>query len=98
MRDWSLRSRYILTDDDDGTRNAESIYTYAEHVFVPQRSDRRKWGEINAVSSVLNGVPITGVQILPTNGLQKNNSGVIVSGIARTPQARGNSTERPTDI
>ena len=34
--DWSLRSRYILTDDN-GNRNAESIYTYAEHVFVPQR-------------------------------------------------------------
>ncbi|MDU5358466.1 MAG: fimbrial biogenesis usher protein [Klebsiella oxytoca] len=86
VRDWPLRSRYILTDDD-GTRNAESIYTYAEHVFVPQRLTMQV-GEINAVSSVLNGVPITGVQILPTNGLQKNNSGVIVSGIARTPQAR----------
>ncbi|MGK3225318.1 fimbrial biogenesis outer membrane usher protein [Enterobacter soli] len=84
--DWSLRSRYILTDDD-GDRNAESIYTYAEHVFVPQRLTMQV-GEINAMSDVLSGVPITGVQLMPTSGLQKDSSGVSVSGIARTPQAR----------
>ena len=84
--DWSLRSRYILTDDD-GSRNAESIYTYAEHVFVPQRLTMQV-GEINAMSDVLSGVPITGVQLMPTSGLQKDSSGVSVSGIARTSQAR----------
>lgn len=84
--DWSLRSRYILTDDD-GTRNAESIYTYAEHVFLPQRLTMQV-GEINAMSDVLSGVPITGVQLMPTSGLQKDNSGVSVSGIAQTSQAR----------
>jgi len=84
--DWSLRSRYILTDND-GDRNAESIYTYAEHVFVPQRLTMQV-GEINAVSDVLSGVPIMGVQLMPTNGLQHDYTGVSVSGIARTPQAR----------
>lgn len=84
--DWSLRSRYILTDDD-GNRNAESIYTYAEHVFVPQRLTMQV-GEINAMSDVLSGVPITGVQLMPTSGLQKDSSGVSVSGIARASQAR----------
>lgn len=84
--DWSVRSRYILTDDD-GTRNAESIYTYAEHVFLPQRLTMQV-GEINAMSDVLSGVPITGVQLMPTSGLQKDNSGVSVSGIAQTSQAR----------
>lgn len=84
--DWALRSRYILTDDN-GNRNAESIYTYAEHVFVPQRLTMQV-GEINAMSDVLNGVPITGVQLMPTSGLQKDSSGVSVSGIARTSQAR----------
>ncbi|AWF34083.1 fimbrial biogenesis outer membrane usher protein [Klebsiella oxytoca] len=84
--DWSLRSRYIVTDDD-GNRNAESIYTYAEHVFVPQRLTMQV-GEINAMSGVLSGVPITGVQLMPTSGLQKDSSGVSVSGIARTSQAR----------
>ena len=84
--DWSLRSRYILTDDQ-GKRNAESIYTYAEHVFVPQRLTMQV-GEINASSQVLSGAPILGVQLMPTTGLQKQGSGVSVSGIARTPQAR----------
>lgn len=84
--DWALRSRYILTDDN-GNRNTESIYTYAEHVFVPQRLTMQV-GEINAMSDVLNGVPITGVQLMPTSGLQKDSSGVSVSGIARTSQAR----------
>lgn len=84
--DWSLRSRYILTDDD-GEKNAESIYTYAEHVFVPQRLTMQV-GEINAMSQVLSGVPITGIQLMPTRGLQKDGSGVTVSGIARSSQAR----------
>ncbi|MGK4352654.1 fimbrial biogenesis outer membrane usher protein [Enterobacter sichuanensis] len=84
--DWSLRSRYILTDDN-GARNAESLYTYAEHVFVPQRLTMQV-GEVNAMSDVLSGVPITGVQFMPTSGLQKESSGVRVSGIARTSQAR----------
>ncbi|MBM0990348.1 fimbria/pilus outer membrane usher protein, partial [Enterobacter hormaechei] len=68
-------------------RNAESIYTYAEHVFVPQRLTMQV-GEINASSPVLSGAPILGVQLMPTTGLQKQGSGVSVSGIARTPQAR----------
>jgi outer membrane usher protein FimD/PapC len=84
--DWSLRSSYILTDDD-GKRNAESIYTYAEHVFVPQRLTMQV-GQINANSDVLSGVPITGIQLMPTTGLQKSGSGVSVSGIARSSQAR----------
>lgn len=75
--DWTLRSRYILTDDN-GIRNAESIYTYAEHVFVPQRLTMQV-GQIIAMSDVLSGVPITGVQFMPTSGLQKDSSGVSVS-------------------
>ncbi|EKS6729186.1 fimbrial biogenesis outer membrane usher protein [Enterobacter mori] len=84
--DWSLRSSYIVTDDD-GTRNAESLYTYAEHVIVPLRLTMQV-GQINAMSDVLNGVPITGVQFMPTRGLQKEGSGVSVAGLARTSQAR----------
>lgn len=45
-------------------------------------------GEINAMSNVLSGVPITGVQIMPTSGLTKEFTGVSVSGIARSSQAR----------
>ncbi|HEP0498255.1 fimbrial biogenesis usher protein [Enterobacter kobei] len=84
--DWALRSRYILTDDN-GSRNAESIYTYAEHVFAAQKMTMQV-GEINAMSNVLSGVPITGVQFMPTSGLAKTSSGVSVSGIAQSSQAR----------
>ena len=45
-------------------------------------------GEINAMSNVLSGIPITGIQLLPTSGLTKDGSGVSVSGIARSSQAR----------
>ncbi|WP_220710743.1 fimbrial biogenesis usher protein [Enterobacter cancerogenus] len=84
--DWSLRSNYILTDDE-GKKSADSIYTYAEHVFVPQKLTMQI-GEINANSNVLSGVPITGIQLMPTDGLTQSGSGVSVSGIARSSQAR----------
>ena len=45
-------------------------------------------GEINAMSNVLSGIPITGIQLMPTSGLTKDGSGVSVSGIARSSQAR----------
>ncbi|HCZ9099648.1 TPA: fimbrial biogenesis usher protein [Klebsiella michiganensis] len=86
VADWALRSRYIMTDDD-GDKNAESIYTYAEHVFAAQKMTMQV-GEINASSDVLSGVPITGVQLTPTSALLSSGNGVSVSGIARTSQAR----------
>lgn len=68
-------------------KSADSIYTYAEHVFVPQKLTMQI-GEINANSNVLSGVPITGIQLMPTDGLTQSGSGVSVSGIARSSQAR----------
>lgn len=83
---WSLRSRYILTDDN-GIKNAESIYTYAEHVFDIMKMTMQL-GEINARSYVLSGAPILGVQLTPTRALQSRGSGISISGIARNAQAR----------
>ncbi|ARC40102.1 fimbrial assembly protein [Citrobacter braakii] len=83
---WALRSRYILADDD-GTKSTDSIYTFAEHVFTEQKQTLQV-GEINANSDVLSGVSVTGVQLMPTNGLLGSRSGVNVSGIARSAQAR----------
>ncbi|MFX5821171.1 fimbria/pilus outer membrane usher protein, partial [Acinetobacter baumannii] len=68
-------------------KNAESIYTYAEHVFAAQKMTMQV-GEINASSDVLSGMPITGVQLTPTSALLSSGNGVSVSGIARTSQAR----------
>lgn len=50
MSDWMLRSNYILTDDN-GDKNAESIFTFAEHVFVAYRTTMQV-GEINARSEI----------------------------------------------
>ncbi|MEG0825653.1 MAG: fimbria/pilus outer membrane usher protein, partial [Oscillospiraceae bacterium] len=86
VADWALRSRYIMTDDD-GDKNAESLYTYAEHVFAAQKMTMQV-GEINATSDVLSGVPVTGVQLTPTSALHNSGTGVSVSGIARGNQAR----------
>lgn len=86
IADWTLRSRYIVTDDN-GERNADSLYTFAEHVFMQQKI-RAQVGQINVQSALFSGAPISGVQIQPEQGLISNFSGVSVSGIARTQQAR----------
>lgn len=86
ISDWSLRSRYILTDDN-GDKNVESVYTFAEHVFDALKMTAQV-GEINASSYVLSGAPIAGVQLMPTRALQGSGSGVSVSGMARNAQAR----------
>lgn len=86
IADWALRSSNILTDNN-GSKNAETIYTYAEHVFAAHRMTMQV-GEINAISDVLSGVSITGVQLFPTSELRGSASGVKVSGIARNAQAR----------
>ena len=84
--DWSLRSSYILTNNS-GKINAESLYTYAEHVFVKERTTLQA-GQINSASVLFRGAPIMGVGITPTSALVSNGSGVQVSGIARTDQSR----------
>lgn len=86
VADWAIRSRYMLTDDDN-QYSADSLYTYAERVFPAQRV-KLQVGEINAQLDVLNGMPITGVQLQPAQGLQGNGDGARVSGIAKSSQAR----------
>lgn len=84
--DWSLRSRYILTNNS-GKINTESLYTYAEHVFVKERKTLQV-GQINSGSVLFRGAPLMGVGITPTSALVSDGSGVQVSGIARTDQSR----------
>ena len=84
--DWTLRSRHIVTDND-GVRDVDSLYTYAEHVFQAQKM-RVQAGQITANSSLFSGGSISGVQFMPEQSLKQELSGVSVSGIARTWQAR----------
>lgn len=86
IANWTLRSNYILTDDN-GTRSAENLYTYAEHVFEEKKM-RAQVGQININSALFSGAQITGVQLMPETGLQPNIQVTEVSGIARTNQAR----------
>ncbi|MGI6899048.1 fimbrial biogenesis usher protein [Enterobacter chengduensis] len=86
LANWTLRSNYILTDDN-GTRSTENLYTYAEHVFEEQKM-RAQVGQINVNSALFSGAQITGLQLMPEIGLQPNIKATEVSGIARTNQAR----------
>ncbi|EDR8056556.1 fimbrial biogenesis usher protein [Salmonella enterica subsp. salamae] len=86
IAEWTLRSRYMLTDDD-GEYQSDSLYTYAEHVFQQQKV-RVQVGQINVSSSLFSGASIDGVQFLPEQNLQQDIPGVTINGIARTHQAR----------
>ncbi len=50
------------------------------------------------MSDVLSGVPITGVQLMPTSGLQKDGSGVSVRYRPDITGPRGGSSERQTHL
>ncbi|ECF1701843.1 fimbrial biogenesis usher protein [Salmonella enterica] len=86
VNDWALRSRHILTDND-GERNVDNLYTYAERVFLEQKI-RLQVGQINVDSSLFAGPSIDGIQFVPEQALSGEPSGVSVSGIAHTGQAR----------
>ena len=86
LSNWTLRSHYILTDDN-GKRNADNLYNYAEHVFEEEKV-RAQVGEINANSALFSGAQITGVQFMPETGLQADIPVTSISGLANSNQAR----------
>lgn len=87
MHDWLLRSRQSLTEEE-GTRHTDNLYSYLQHTFVSQQKIFQA-GQINTAGSVFAGTAISGMQITPEDALDKEgNSGVMVSGIARSAQAR----------
>jgi len=86
VADWLLRSSYVVTDSD-GNVSANSLYTYAAHTFVDQKVQLQV-GQVNAVSGLFSGAPITGLQLTPATALIAGDSGVTVRGIARGAQAR----------
>ncbi|MFJ3368216.1 fimbria/pilus outer membrane usher protein [Pseudomonas sp. NPDC086251] len=87
LGDWSVRSRQTFTDQN-GKRNTDQLYTYAEHSFVPFKSVLQV-GQLNLFNAVLPGASITGVQVVPDSALRAQASGgITIDGIANTPQAR----------
>ncbi|VCU67867.1 fimbria/pilus outer membrane usher protein [Pseudomonas synxantha] len=84
--DWLVRSRQLLTEQN-GVRNFQSLYTYAQKTFVGHKS-MVQVGEINIGNSVFPGAAITGVQVMPDSALQgQSRGGATVEGIAQS-QAR----------
>lgn len=87
MHDWLFRSRQSLTEDN-GTRTTNNLYAFLQHTLVDSEKIFQA-GKINTGGSIFSGTSISGVQIMPEEALSPDgSSGVTVSGIARTAQAR----------
>lgn len=85
--DWLFRSRQSL-NEDNGSRTTDNLYAYLQHTLV-DREEILQAGEINTGGTILSGTAISGVQIVPEEALTpEGSSGVTVSGIARSAQAR----------
>lgn len=87
IHDWLLRSRQMMTRID-GEMNSDVLYTYVQHTFEAIKTLMQA-GQINIGSTLFSGASIDGIQFIPESGLVDNaGSGVSVSGIASSPQAR----------
>ncbi|WP_229333849.1 fimbrial biogenesis usher protein [Ewingella americana] len=85
--DWLVRSRQILSQND-GQSSTNNLYTYAQHTFVDSKTLMQA-GQINISNTLFAGASINGAQLVPENALRDaSGSGVTVTGIARTAQAR----------
>ncbi|MFU0921329.1 fimbrial biogenesis usher protein [Kluyvera sichuanensis] len=87
FNDWLVRSKEMLVNDD-GDQNVDSTYAYLQHTIVYLKKIVQM-GQFNITNTPFSGSKITGVQLTPEDNLFGNNgSGVTVSGIAQTSQAR----------
>jgi len=87
FHDWLLRNRQNVTRMD-GEMSAENLYTYVQHTFENIKTLMQA-GQINISDTLFSGASINGAQIIPESGLVDNSgSGVTVSGIANSAQAR----------
>lgn len=87
VHDWLLRSKQMVSESN-GTYNRDALYTYAQHTFTGIKKIAQV-GQINVSSTLFSGSAINGAQLVPETALDDNGgSGVTVTGIAQTPQAR----------
>lgn len=86
--DWIFRTTQLLSDGNHQAFSSDSLYTYAQRTFADY-GVMVQGGEININNSRFSLPTIYGVQMMPDNALAQNSgSGIDVSGIARSPQAR----------
>lgn len=87
FHDWLLRSKQMVSQSD-GRVTRDALYTYAQHTFTGIKKIAQV-GQINVSNTLFSGSAISGVQLIPETALDGGEgSGVSVSGIAQTPQAR----------
>lgn len=86
LDDWVIRSRQMVTVSDGGVAN-NALYTYAQRT-LPSIGMMMQAGQINMSNTLFAGAPITGVQLIPVTELVNEGSGVTITGIAQTAQAR----------
>ncbi|WP_336284384.1 fimbrial biogenesis usher protein [Citrobacter arsenatis] len=88
IADWLLRSKQILTKNDD-EQSTNALYTYAQHTF-DQWQKTFQVGEINVSQTLFSGDSISGFQFVPEYGLlpRTGQNNAVVTGIAQTQQAR----------
>ena len=82
--DWLVRSRQSYTAYDGNSRT-EHLYTYGQKTFTSLKSTFQG-GQINIANSLFSGDAITGVQIVPEDGLRAGarNSGAVAEGVANS--------------
>lgn len=84
---WMVRS-YQQLSQSDGVNSASVSSLYAERTLA-RWQQRLQFGQISVSDTLFAVGDINGVQLIPDNGFeQQEESGVMVEGIASTPQAR----------
>ncbi|WP_421316239.1 fimbrial biogenesis usher protein [Aeromonas veronii] len=85
--DWLLRSKQMVSQSN-GKVNRDSLYTYAQHTLRDAQKIAQI-GQINVSDTLFSGYAINGAQLIPETALEGDGgSGISVSGIAQTAQAR----------
>ncbi|WP_336797171.1 fimbria/pilus outer membrane usher protein [Erwinia aphidicola] len=84
---WMVRS-YQQLSQSNGVNSASVSSLYAERALA-RWQQRLQFGQISVSDTLFAVGDINGVQLIPDNGFeQQEESGVMVEGIASTPQAR----------
>lgn len=84
---WMVRS-YQQLSQSNGANSASVSSLYAERTLA-RWQQRLQFGQISVSDTLFAVGDINGVQLIPDNGFeQQEESGVMVEGIASTPQAR----------
>ncbi len=83
---WLLRSHQLLSRANNQF-TSENSQTYLQRTFTQIKSTV-KAGEVGMNNPLLDGTELYGISLMPESALNDAGSGVLVTGIASTPQAR----------